>query len=157
MDITIEYYLHQLHWPYFWPLYSEYYKEVNGLDMSLMTNIEENGIIIQTTFLEQKVRTIINEHFLKVLIIRGEPEISAFVHYNPPEKDDELMHVEGIYVAKNKRKLGLCNMLLSTFGKGTKFTFNTLKENEPTRLLSGKKIKQIGETDKQYEWLVEIV
>lgn len=162
MDITLCYYYHPVHWPYFWELYDAYQREVNGENFSVMTNKEKDGIIYQTTFLEQKVLTISQDTTLKVLMVRGEPTISAFIHIDYPQTPSEsgatvLPHVEGMYIAAGWRGKGLANYLLRSMGIGTHFTFETNKNIVPHRLLEGEKLAKLEEKKDTILWKAEVI
>ena len=95
MDLTVEQYIHNVHYPYFWPISSRYWKEVNDLNMEEMTNIEVDGKILVSTKLGQKLFAILKEK--KIKFVADEQEIVGFIQYKHHEDSSGILFVDSLY------------------------------------------------------------
>lgn len=148
MDYTIEQYAHAIHYPYFWPIFSRYWKEVNGLDLEKMTNIQVDGKILVTTQLEQKLFTILKEK--KIKFVSDENEIVGFIQYKPFEDGPEVLYVDSLYTLPEKRWNGIAKALFCSFPRTKRVLFCT-HGDKPAVFLQGivgaRKIGPTGEND----------
>lgn len=133
MDMTIETYVHEVHLAYFWPIFAQYWQEVNGININEMTNEVVNGKIYVTTLLEQKLFAILKEKKIKA-IFNSKQECLGFIQYKP-FLGPKVMLVDALYIKPECRQMGLATFLFSTFTDVEKVLFECHKDIPPTELL----------------------
>lgn len=146
MDLILIDYNHQAHgryWVLFWPLFSSYWKEVNGKDLEKLCNAiprkgEDHGPLIVSTELEQKILAVLdNGRRIKVVFdgYYSPPKPIAFVQYEIMEQ--EIIFIDSLYVDSDKRYYGITRFIMNSFPMVKKYFFEVHKGKRPEVLLNG--------------------
>ena len=141
MDITIEEYVHQVHWPFCWPLFKGYVEEVCGWDHldALLSVSTEAGLPMVSTGLEQWIVGL--PHAFKVVRKNQSNNFLGFAAYTYPYKDNNK-HIwfECLYITPSMRYNRLTRALLSSFPGIDKVTFalhKSRRKSNPPPIITG--------------------
>ena len=80
MDLVLEKYIHEVHFQLCWPIFSQFWREVNGKDLEKMRNVFVGGRWVVSSELEAKILKNL-EDGSKIKIAFNADKVLGFVQY----------------------------------------------------------------------------
>ena len=148
MDLELVMYNHTRHYHLFWPIFSKFWKEVNGKNLEKLRTIYVEGKPFVTNALEDKLMAVqADGKRIKIVVLDGDP--IGFIQYQRVEGD--VLFVDSIYIEKEYRYIGVTKFLINSFPETLKWLFQVHKSLRPDMMLKGilsaKKISDAKEED----------
>lgn len=156
MDLICEKYIHEVHYQICWPIFSQYWKEVNGKDLEKIKNVFIGGRWVVSSELEETtLRNIAMGSFIKVVL--ESDKVLGFLQYRM--HSPEIVFVESLYVSRETRYSGVSRFVMNSFPHLKKVIFEVRKDRKPEALLMGllscKKITDSKTRDDLELWWAE--
>ena len=127
-------YAHELHYPKFWPVYSAFWKEVNGVNLEAMVSIPIGDRVLVTTQLEEKIHANLRGgKRIKVVLSGG--DVIGFIQFHLIEK--ETLFVDCLFVVPSCRYVGITRFIVNSFPLMKKCIFQVHKNLRPEIMLNG--------------------
>lgn len=135
MDITLTHYNHTSHFHLFWPIFCDFWREVNGEEMAVLINLQMgDGTTVVSSRAENKILRILEDgKTIKLAMLDG--RCIGWCQYAIIEGG--VIYFSSMYVLPEMRYLGLSRLFMNSLPGLTKAIFQIHKDMPPEAMLMG--------------------